>query len=82
MGYVLKRGRPDLDLVSLDVSHSGGSAWLCTSDGGCGIRSLSGRGEGDEVSVEVHDEIQPHGHHGRYHVGTLHGSPPAIGVPE
>ncbi len=78
MGYLLARTRPDLDLLALDVAHAGGTAWLCTSDG-CGIQSVRGRGEGEATSVEIHDEVQPYGHHGRYFVGNLHGSPPAVG---
>ncbi len=94
MGYLLTRAWPDLDLVSLNVSHAGGTAWLCDMEGTCGIRTLSGRGGGEAISpgaaispvsigsVELHDAVQPDGHHGRYFVGTLHGSLPAAGAPE
>jgi len=81
MAYLLSQARPGLDLVALDLSHAGGDAWLCDPEGVCGIRPLSSRGTGEAVSVELHDQVQPHGHHGRYHVGTIHGSPPAAGLP-
>ncbi len=42
---------------------------------------MGGRGAGEAVSVEIHDQVLPYGHHG-YFVGTLHGSPPAAGMPE
>ena len=81
MGYLLSQARPDLDLVSLNVSYAVGTAWTCDMEGKCGIRSLGGRGEGEAVSIQLHDQVQPDGHHGRYFIGTLHGSPPAAGVP-
>ena len=81
MGYLVRRDWPDLRVVSLDVAHAGGSAWLCTPEG-CGERRLRPRGEpaGDRFTITRHGEVQPDGHHGRYWVGEIHASPPAVGA--
>ena len=78
MGYLVLRADPELRLVSLDVAHAGGSAWMCTPEG-CGERRLGARGEAleERFTVTLKDEVQPDGHHGRYFVGEIHASPPA-----
>jgi hypothetical protein len=83
MGFVLHRADPDLRVISLDVDHAGGSAWLCTPEG-CGSRQLGGRSEAatERFAVTLNDELQPDGHHGRYQVGEIHASPPAVRNPD
>lgn len=79
MGYLMARAAPDLRVVSLDVAHAGGTAWLCTPEG-CGERRLGARGEpsGERFTVSRRGEVQPGGHHGQYWVGTIEASPPAV----
>jgi hypothetical protein len=79
MGYLVRRARPDLELVALDVAHAGGSAWLCTAEG-CGEHPLGGRGEpgGERFAITLDAEPRPDGHHGSYYVGEIHASPPAV----
>jgi hypothetical protein len=78
MGYLLRRASPELRLVSLDVAHEAGTAWVCTPEG-CGERRLGARGAPADkpLTITLHDEVQPDGHHGRYFVGGIHASPPA-----
>ncbi len=78
MGYLLRRAHPDWKLLSIDVAHAGGTAWLCTPEG-CGERRLGPRGEtGTAQEIRFGDEIGPEGHHGHYFVGEIHASPPAV----
>jgi hypothetical protein len=80
MGFLAQQADPELRIVSLDVAHSGGHAWLCTAEG-CGIRALGSRVEatGDHFAIQLDDEVGRDGHHGRYAVGEIHASPPAVG---
>ncbi len=79
MGFLLRRDNPGLRVVSLDVSHAGGSAWLCTPEA-CGVRGMGARVEhGQELfAIALQDELQADGHHGRYFAGEIHASPPAV----
>ncbi len=78
MGYLLRQAHPEWKLLSLDVAHAGGTAWLCTPEG-CGERRLGARGEpGMSPGIRFTDEIGPDGHHGSYFVGEIHASPPAV----
>lgn len=80
MGYLLRQAHPDLAIVSLDVAHAGGSAWLCVAGEPCGTRRQPPRGEAGAArfAISFGAEIQPHGHHGRYFVGAIEASPPAV----
>jgi erythromycin esterase-like protein len=79
MGLLLQQALPDLDIVSLDVAHAGGSAWMCVSGESCGARRQGPRGEaGPRFAISLDEEIQSYGHHGRYFVGEIHASPPAV----
>jgi hypothetical protein len=66
------------DLVSLDVSHAGGTAWVCTgaTAADCGPRNLTGSGSVDGDGIELF--AQPDNFHGRYQVGKITASPPAL----
>jgi hypothetical protein len=84
-GYLLSQGfgesrpRP----VALDVSHTGGTAWICTSakPEDCQSRPLKGQGQGQALEIVLGDAADANGHHGRYHVGTLTASSPAVSRP-
>ena len=77
MGYLLTQTIAPDRVVSLDVAHNGGTAWLCVAgDDSCGSRGLRGRGpESDGVSWN--DSPDATGHHGWYQVGSITVSPPA-----
>ena len=60
----------------LNVSHAGGTAWVCSPD--CGIKEMHGRGSGAVWSAEVGKPGSPlSGHMGWYHVGEITASVPA-----
>lgn len=69
---------PDHPLISLNVSSTGGSAWVCTGSEAedCGSRPMGGRGEGDARRVEMDEQLSEGGYHGRFHVGEMTASPP------
>jgi hypothetical protein len=78
MGMFLRELLPSREVRSLDVSHSGGRAWFCTSADAseCGERAVRGD---DKLPAGVHlaPGESPH-YSGRYSVGELHASPPAV----
>lgn len=87
LGYLLRRGYPDRRLVSLAVSHSGGTAWVCTSTHvvDCRPLLLTGSGGGTANSVYLVGDVAATGYHGVYFVGELSYSPPAgpsLSVPD
>ena len=63
--------------IALDVSYSGGSAWVCTPD--CGVARLGGHGSEKNAVIEIDDATRTAGHDGIYRVGHLTASLPAIG---
>ena len=64
-------------LVSLDLGHAGGTAWVCTGmPETCEARPLTGSAPADGDGVELF--AQPGTFHGRYLVGTVSASPPAV----
>ncbi len=74
MGYLLAKKISDHDLMSLNVSYSGGQAWVCAPE--CGVIDLGSRGP----SATPVNEIQlgsAGGHLGTYGVGRITASPPA-----
>lgn len=67
-------------LVSLDVAHGGGSAWLCLmGPKGCGIQEVGPRGPREARGIYVLESPDRFGHVGVYDVGSLTGSMPAAG---
>ncbi len=76
-GHVIDAGVP---VVSLQPWHAGGSAWVCTDDvaAHCGPREGPGRAAGARgVVLEPSSEGA---YDGRYVVGPITASPPAIGA--
>lgn len=78
MGYLLDRLRPETDLVSLRLTHGGGTAWVCTGRevGDCGTRELDSQ-ETSPAGIELFANPNGEPFSGRYHVGAIDASPPA-----
>ena len=79
MGITVKSGLADRRVVALDVSASGGEFWGCYSPTDCGPKAYGAKPKGEQWKVSAL-EAEPalRGHHGRYHVGTFHASPPQV----
>ena len=69
------------ELVTLDVGHAGGTAWICNGSepSSCGVKQVGGRSEVRGLAIELGADPELTGHHGRYHVGPLEASLPAAG---
>lgn len=76
-GY-LKRQFPHL--LSFDVSHEGGTAWVCLLGvQGCQLQKVGPRQPRPERGIHLLEEADRFGHLGAYSVGPLTGSEPAAG---
>jgi hypothetical protein len=65
-------------VVALDVTYSGGTAWVCAD--ACGETTLQGSGPPDPAfTLSLHLDDTSSGFHGEYSVGPLTASPPAAG---
>lgn len=78
MGFVVKDRVGKRPVLALDVHYSGGSAWICDPSGACGEKKVGGAEGGAEWSVKAGPEPTERGHHGRYFLGEIHASPPAV----
>ena len=67
-------------VVTLDVEHAAGTAWICLAGSGCGPRQVSGRGPSGR-GITLNESSEVNGHHGWYHVGSITASPPPVFVP-
>ena len=78
MGYRLRRLLPSVDPISLNLAHTGGSAWVCTGPtaSDCGRRDLEGSGDPTRAIEMFDGSAGPYT--GRYHVGAIEASPPAV----
>jgi len=63
-------------LTSLEVAHSGGTAWTCGGQG-CGPHGVGGSVTSDDRGVTIYSRVR-RGFHGRVSVGPVHASPPAV----
>lgn len=83
MGYYLVQLLPGHRILSLDLSSTGGSVWICTSAraSDCGEQKLAGHGEGSERRIVIAAEPRTDGFHGILHVGAVTASPPAAVEP-
>lgn len=86
MGFLVDEALGDQRVRSLDVTHSGGIAWVCFQDGSCGERSFE-RNVSEDVAtadavpfVQLLTERNSQGFDGTYFVGELSAAPPAIEV--
>ena len=77
MGFLLAEMVPDLDLLALDVAHTGGTAWACLSNQPCQEQDLKGSGTRESRAATLFESPDEHGFHGRYEVGAIHASSPA-----
>lgn len=82
MGLLLTRLRPHASIISLEMTHGGGSAWICTGSdtSDCGERELHGRGDAPP-GIELHDDRDDEPFSGRFHLERITASPPARGLP-
>ena len=68
-------------LVSLDVAHGGGTAWVCLrGPQGCGIQKVGPRGPRETRGIHLLESPDRFGHVGVYDVGSLTASKPASGA--
>lgn len=84
MGLLVAEAVGPQRVVSLDVAHRGGTAWLClaTPEGQqCGSARVRRRGPREEGSegegISRTGSLTETGHHGWYRVGPITASPPA-----
>ena len=79
MGYLLSQWNPQWRLLSLALSHSGGTAWMCTTRNAVDCRAVpvTGGGWGEPSSIYIYGDGADTGHHGLYFVGAISHSPPA-----
>jgi hypothetical protein len=79
MGYLLAQWMPERRIISLAISHAGGTVWICTSSKSvdCGGVAVTGGGMGPRNSIQWVGELSETGHHGVYFVGQVSFSPPA-----
>jgi hypothetical protein len=75
MGYHLRQMRPESEIISLNITHGGGTAWVCTNDG-CGVLTLRGE-DGIGQGVELYPQSMENAYTGRLHVRKITASPPA-----
>jgi hypothetical protein len=75
MGHYLSQLLPRTEIVSLEITHSGGTAWVCTPQE-CGIVRLRGD-PSFEPGIERFAHVDQQGYSGRIHVGAVEASPPA-----
>lgn len=67
-------------LISLDVAHDGGTAWVCLRGAaGCQLQKVGPRQPQGDRGIYLLDTPDRFGHVGVYHVGPLTGSKPAAG---
>ncbi|MDH3628950.1 MAG: hypothetical protein OES25_14990 [Acidobacteriota bacterium] len=76
MGYLVKESKVARRTIALDVSHSGGSAWICAPD--CGVVQLVGHGDDATGVIEMNDDTRTSGHDGIYRIGSISASAPAV----
>jgi hypothetical protein len=75
MGFHLRHLLPEANVVSLEITYTGGTAWVCTSDG-CGIRKLGGHSS-SLAGIQLFEGPTDEGFSGSYEVGDIAASPPA-----
>ena len=85
MGLLLRQALTGRGVVSLNVAHRGGEAWLCLSGEPCAVQRIGGRAERDE-GVVLFEEPRGDGseerpYDGVYNVGKLTASRPAVTPP-
>ena len=79
MGFRLSQWNPEWRLLSLALSHSGGTAWMCTTqhENDCLAVPITGGGWGEPNSIYIYGEVAETSYDGFYYVGSISHSPPA-----
>lgn len=78
MGHLLVKRLAGRRVVSLDMAHQGGTAWLCFNSDAeeCGPKKVTGEaGRTSGVELDAADDGRPYS--GRYFTGPVTASPPA-----
>ncbi len=75
MGYVVWLHRPENEVISLEITHSGGTAWVDVGGERPGVVKLSG--EEAALGVELYSNSTDEPYTGRCHVGAITASLPA-----
>ena len=75
MGFHLRQSLTEVNVVSLQITYAGGTAWVCTHDG-CGIRKLGGQSN-SLSGIQLFEGTTDEGFSGSYDVGNIAASPPA-----
>jgi hypothetical protein len=76
MGYLLKQKIEAERVISLNVAHSGGTAYACVGGGECGAQGFRGQGV-DRAGITLIGSAEETGHDGWYQVGSITASLPA-----
>ena len=74
MGAEMRLLLRDTEIISLQLTHDGGTAWVCTPEE-CGVVEQGGEEGAPGVRLQtgpVHSSMI-----GSYHLGPIHASPPA-----
>jgi len=79
MGFHLSLLSPGREIASLNLTHSGGTAWICTggSAADCGARRMGGSEA--PIGLELFFDGRRENYSGRWHLGPITASPPAWG---
>lgn len=81
MGHQLTRLRPGARIVSLDMAHPGGTAWVCFPGPpqDCGVKKLGGPADAaGRTGIELMGEAAGKPFSGRYFTGPITASEPAL----
>jgi hypothetical protein len=79
MGFQILQMLPESKIISLDMEHSGGTAWVCAAGFECGVMGLTGPTEGDERGIALYYDSEMGPSTGSLLVGTISASMPAKG---
>ena len=81
-GFLLKTSVPGRRIISLDMANDSGTVWTCLSSArsSCQVRSVRGRGKVAPWSIVLADTLDANGYHGKFGVGPVRASLPAIGA--
>jgi hypothetical protein len=77
MGYLVTEALSEQSVLALDIRYSGGTAWNCTPNNGCGPHTLTANTtdhpalDGAIASVDVLPEPNANGLDATYYVGEL-----------
>ncbi len=76
MGEHVKNQLDADQVLSLNQTYSGGTAWVCLAGEPCGPVKLGGRG-GVEINIEIDPAVPSSNYNGSFNMGEIHASHPA-----